>query len=372
MFLISAFLLYLAIVRRFEPLLLLPIGVAIMLTNLFPALVATVEPGSGEHAGLFWVFQEFGLRSEIFPLLMFLGLGALSDFTPMMQRPILVIMGAAAQVGIFATLIGALFLVDFLVDVDSGISPLRIAAAISIIGSADGPTTIYTSSKFLSGTSYDGLLGAIAISAYTYMALVPLIQPPIMKLMTTKRERSVVMPYDDKPVSKQARILFPIAVIIITAIIAPDAGPLVGLLMLGNLLRESGVVERLFQSAQNELTNLVTILLGLSVGSTMVADAFLQPLTLAVFALGLGAFAIATMSGVALGKVLYIVSKRRINPLLGAAGVSAVPMAARVVNQVALEENPETFLLMHALAPNVAGVLGSAIAAGVIISLVPH
>jgi oxaloacetate decarboxylase beta subunit len=314
------------------------------------------------------MFQEYGLKNELFPLLMFLVLGALIDFTSILQRPQLVLLGAAAQFGIFGTLIGGLVLVNILPGVDPSVSPLRVAASIAVIGSADGPSTIYVSSQLLKGTVNEALLGPIATSAYTYMAMVPLIQPPIMRLLTTRRERQVVMEYNDKPVSRRVRLLFPISCILVTTVLAPQAGPLIGLLMVGNLLRESGVVERLSKAAQNELTNLVTVFLGLAVGSTMTAEAFLQPLTIGVFLLGLVAFSLATASGVLFGKAMYLLSGRKINPLVGAAGLSAFPMSARVVNQVGLQERPDNYLLMHAVPPNVAGQLGSAIAAGVLLS----
>ncbi len=349
MFLIAMGFIYLAIRKGFEPLLLIPIGVGMMLANI---------PFSGlaEEGGLLVLLKGFGLDTGLFPLLMFLGLGALTDFTALIQRPSMALLGAAAQVGIFGTLLGAIAL---------GFT-LENAGAIGIIGGADGPTAIFVSIRLAD----EALLGPIAISAYSYMAMVPLIQPPIMRFLTTKRERSVVMTYDPKPVPKLVRLLFPLVILMLAALVAPKSIPLIGMFMFGNLLRESGVVERLANTAQNELINITTILLGLTVGGTMVADKFLDPDTLKIFGLGLVAFTIATASGVLFGKIMYLASGKKINPLLGAAGVSAVPMSARVVHKVALEANPNNYLIMHAMGPNVAGVLGSAIAAGVIISMI--
>jgi len=349
MFLIAMGFIYLAIRKGFEPLLLIPIGVGMMLANI---------PFSGlaEEGGLLVLLKGFGLDTGLFPLLMFLGLGALTDFTALIQRPSMALLGAAAQVGIFGTLLGAIAL---------GFT-LENAGAIGIIGGADGPTAIFVSIRLAD----EALLGPIAISAYSYMAMVPLIQPPIMRFLTTKRERSVVMTYDPKPVPKAVRLLFPLVILMLAALVAPKSIPLIGMFMFGNLLRESGVVERLTNTAQNELINITTILLGLTVGGTMVADKFLDPDTLKIFGLGLVAFTIATASGVLFGKIMYLASGKKINPLLGAAGVSAVPMSARVVHKVALEANPNNYLIMHAMGPNVAGVLGSAIAAGVIISMI--
>ena len=349
MFLIAIGFIYLAIQKGFEPLLLIPIGIGMMLANI---------PFSGlaEEGGLLVLLKGFGLDTGLFPLLMFLGLGALTDFTALIQRPSMALLGAAAQVGIFGTLLGAIAL---------GFT-LENAGAIGIIGGADGPTAIFVSIEL----AEESLLGPIAISAYSYMAMVPLIQPPIMRFLTTKKERAVEMTYDPKPVPKLVRLLFPLVILILAALVAPKSIPLIGMFMFGNLLRESGVVERLASTAQNELINITTILLGLTVGGTMVADKFLDPDTLKIFALGLAAFTIATASGVLFGKVMYLTSGKKINPLLGAAGVSAVPMSARVVHKVALEANPNNYLIMHAMGPNVAGVLGSAIAAGVIIGMI--
>ena len=349
MILIALGFIFLAIHKGFEPLLLIPIGVGIMLANV-------PFGGLGEGDGLLVLLKRAGLSTELFPLLMFLGLGALTDFTPLIQRPAMALLGAAAQIGIFGTLLGAIAL---------GFT-LQNAGAIGIIGGADGPTAIFVSIRLAD----EALLGPIAISAYSYMAMVPIIQPPIMRALTSKAERMVEMPYEPRPVPKLVKLLFPLTVLLLAILFAPGSIPLIGMFMFGNLLRESGVVERLSSTAQNELINLVTILLGLTVGGTMVADAFLDVDTLKIFGLGLVAFSLATAGGVFFGKVMYLASGRKVNPLLGAAGVSAVPMSARVVHRVALEANPNNYLVMHAMGPNVAGVLGSAIAAGVILNMV--
>jgi sodium ion-translocating decarboxylase beta subunit len=343
---VALVLVYLGVARKYEPLLLLPIGMGVLLANL-------PSTGITDDDGILGVLYKAGIDTELFPLLMFLGVGALTDFTPLLKNPVTVLLGAAAQFGIFAALIAALFLGW---DIDT-------AGAIGIIGSADGPTTIFVSSQ-LAGQE---LLGPIAVAAYSYMALVPIIQPPIMRLLTTKRERSIKMPYPTQPSSYKARVTLPIVILILSSLIAPKAAPLIGMLMFGNILREVGVVERLSHAAQNELVNVATIFLGLTVGSTMTAERFLQPQTLGIFALGLFAFGIATTSGVLLGKLMCLISGGKINPLIGAAGVSAVPMAARVAHKLGQEEDPENWLIMHAMGPNVAGVIGSAIAGGVIL-----
>ncbi len=347
---IGLLLLYLAIVRKFEPLLLLPIGFGGILANI---------PGTGltEAGGMLHAFYTLGIGTGIMPLLIFLGVGAMTDFGPLLANPKTLFLGAAAQFGIFATVIGALVLTDFgLMDFT-----LAEAAAIGIIGGADGPTAIY-----VSGLLAPHLLGAIAVAAYSYMALVPLVQPPIMRLLTTRKERQIRM-VQLRPVSKTEKILFPIVLLTMVAMALPAAVPLLGMFALGNLMRESGVVDRLSDTAQNALINIVTIFLGLAVGSRLQAELFLVPSTLGILALGMVAFAFGTASGVIMGKLLNLITKEPINPLIGAAGVSAVPMAARVVNKVGLEANPQNFLLMHAMGPNVAGVIGSAIAAGIMI-----
>lgn len=353
MILTGAVLLYLAIRKRFEPLLLLPIGFGAILSNIPVAGVAGPE-------GLLGYLSHVGIETGVFPLLIFMGVGALTDFGALIANPKTILLGAAAQFGIFLTLIGALLL-NTLPAFDFSLAD---AAAIGIIGGADGPTAIFLATRL----SPD-LLGAIAVAAYSYMALVPIIQPPIMRLLTTRQERGIVM-QQLRPVSKLEKILFPLTVLILTALFLPAAVPLIGMLTFGNLLRECGVVERLSKAAQNELINIVTIFLGLAVGSKLNADAFLNVETLGILALGAIAFSIGTAAGVLMGKLMCLASGGKINPLIGAAGVSAVPMAARVVNKVGLETNHSNHLLMHAMGPNVAGVIGSAVAAGVLLALV--
>jgi oxaloacetate decarboxylase beta subunit len=349
---IGSLLLYLAIARKFEPLLLVPIGFGAILSNIPLAGMAGPE-------GLLGYIYKVGIETGVFPMLIFLGLGALTDFSALIANPRTLILGAAAQFGIFLTLLGALAL-NFLPGFDFS---LQDAAAIGIIGGADGPTAIFLASRL----SPD-LLGAIAVAAYSYMALVPIIQPPIMKLLTSEKERKVVM-QQLRPVTPLERILFPLIVLLVTALFLPAAMPLIGMLTFGNLLRECGVVERLNRTAQNELINLVTIFLGLAVGSKLQASTFLNVQTIGILVLGAFAFSIGTASGVLMGKAMYRMTGGKVNPLIGAAGVSAVPMAARVVNRVGLENNPNNFLLMHAMGPNVAGVIGSAVAAGLLLAL---
>jgi sodium ion-translocating decarboxylase beta subunit len=349
---VGGVLLYLAIAKKFEPLLLVPIGFGAILSNIPIADMAGPE-------GLLGYIYSVGIETGVFPMLIFLGLGALTDFGALIANPKTLILGAAAQFGIFLTLLGALAL-NFLPGFDFS---LRDAAAIGIIGGADGPTAIFLASRL----SPD-LLGAIAVAAYSYMALVPIIQPPIMKALTTRKEREVVME-QLRPVTPLERILFPLVILLVTALFLPAAMPLIGMLTFGNLLRECGVVERLNRTAQNELINLVTIFLGLAVGSKLQADTFLNVQTIGILVLGAFAFSIGTASGVLMGKAMYRMTGGKVNPLIGAAGVSAVPMAARVVNRVGLENNPNNFLLMHAMGPNVAGVIGSAVAAGLLLAL---
>lgn len=358
MILVSFLLLFLAIKKGFEPLLLLPIAFGMLLTNLplagmmdLPLLDEaghTVQPGGL----LYYLYQ--GDHLGIFPPLIFMGVGAMTDFGPLIANPKSVLLGAAAQFGIFVTFFGA---------IASGLFTAQQAASIGIIGGADGPTAIFLSSKLA-----PEIMGPIAVAAYSYMALVPVIQPPIMKALTTKEERMIKMD-QLRSVSKLEKILFPIMVTLIVSLIVPPAATLVGLLMLGNLFRESGVVGRLEDTAKNALINIVTIFLGVTVGATATADRFLQVETLAIVALGVIAFGIGTAAGVILGKVMNKVSGGKINPLIGSAGVSAVPMAARVSQVVGQKENPSNFLLMHAMGPNVAGVIGSAVSAGVLLSL---
>ncbi len=351
MILIGLIMIYLAIKKQYEPLLLLPIGFGGILANIPIADIAGINGFIGQ-------IYAFGIDSTIVPLLIFMGVGAMTDFGPLIAHPKTALLGAAAQFGIFTSVLGTLALTQYL-GFDFS---LRDAASIGIIGGADGPTAIFLSSKLS-----PQLLGAIAVAAYSYMALVPIIQPPIMRLLTTKKERLIVMK-QLRPVSKLEKILFPLIVLGICVILIPDATPLVGALMFGNLAREAGVVERLSKTMQNSMINIVTILLGLSIGSKLQADKFLKLDTLGILILGLAAFAVGTASGVLLGKLMKKFSKEPINPLIGAAGVSAVPMAARVVNRVGLEHDHHNFLLMHAMGPNVAGVIGSAVAAGVLLS----
>ncbi len=352
MMLVGFLLLFLAIKKGFEPLLLLPIGFGAILSNIPVA-------GIAEEGGLLY-YLYYGIKLGIFPLLIFMGVGAMTDFGPMLANPKTLLLGAAAQFGIFASLLGALAL-----NAVPGLEfSLRDAAAIGIIGGADGPTAIYVASKLA-----PDLLGAIAVAAYSYMALVPLIQPPIMRALTTEDERKIEM-QQMRVVSRTEKIVFPLMLLVLSILLLPSATPLIGMFALGNLMNASGVVERLSQTAQNELINIVTIFLGLSVGSKLSAEAFLQIETLGILALGAVAFAIGTASGVIMAKIMNRFSDTPINPLIGAAGVSAVPMAARVANKLGLESNPHNFLLMHAMGPNVAGVIGSAVAAGVLLSLV--
>ena len=350
---VGGVLIYLAIVKKFEPLLLVPIGFGAILSNIPLA-------GIGGPEGLLGYVYSVGIETGIFPLLIFMGVGALTDFGALIAMPWTLLLGAAAQFGIFVTLMGALAL-NFIPGFNF---TLADASAIAIIGGADGPTAIFLASRL----SPD-LLGAIAVAAYSYMALVPIIQPPIMRLLTTEKERRVEM-QQLRHVSKLEKVLFPLAVLAICIVFLPSAAPLIGMFTFGNLLRESGVVERLSHAAQNEIINIVTIFLGLAVGSKLSADKFLTIDTLGILALGAFAFCVGTAAGVLMGKVMHRVTGGKVNPLIGAAGVSAVPMAARVVNKVGLESNHHNFLLMHAMGPNVAGVIGSAVAAGVLLTLV--
>ncbi|WP_426358291.1 sodium ion-translocating decarboxylase subunit beta [Pseudocolwellia sp. HL-MZ19] len=353
MMLVGCGLLYLAIARNFEPLLLLPMGFGAILTNIPVA-------GFSEVGGLLHYIYYAGIDTGIFPLIIFMGVGAMTDFGALIANPKMLFLGAAAQFGIFATLFGAIAL-----NAVPGIEfTLKDASAIAIIGGADGPTAIFLASKLA-----PELLGAIAVAAYSYMALVPIIQPPIMRALTSVDERKIEMA-QLRHVTKIEKIIFPLGVLLMTIFFLPSATPLVGMFCLGNLMRESGVVDRLSTTAQNELINITTIFLGLGVGSKLSSHAFLNVETLGILGLGAVAFSIGTASGVLMAKFMNKVSKDPINPLIGAAGVSAVPMAARVANKVGLEANPHNFLLMHAMGPNVAGVLGSAVAAGILLALV--
>ena len=350
---VGALLIFLAISKGFEPLLLIPIGFGGILANIPVAEIAGPE-------GLLGILYHSGIETGVFPLLIFMGVGAMTDFGPLLARPSLMILGAAAQFGIFSTLFGAIAM-----NLIPGMEfTMADAAAIAIIGGADGPTAIYVASRLA-----PDLLGAIAVAAYSYMALVPIIQPPIMKLLTTEKERKTKMT-QLRHVSKLEKVLFPLTLLLITLLLLPSAAPLVGMLCFGNLLKESGVVDRLSNTAQNELINIVTIFLGLAVGSKLAADKFLTLETIGILLLGMVAFSIGTAAGLLMGKIMYKVTGGEVNPLIGSAGVSAVPMAARVVNKVGLQANPQNFLLMHAMGPNVAGVIGSAVAAGVLLAIV--
>ena len=350
MILVCLFLLYLAIAKKFEPLLLVTIGFGGILSN-----IPGVEIATGD--GLLFLVYKIGIETGVFPLIIFMGVGAMTDFGPLLANPRTLFLGAAAQFGIFATLLGAIALSSMgILDFD-----IKQAAAIGIIGGADGPTAI-----FVAGKLAPELLGAIAIAAYSYMALVPIIQPPIMRALTTEQERKIEM-VQLREVSRLEKIVFPLLLLLLVALLLPSAAPLLGMFCFGNLMRECGVVDRLTDTTQNALINIVTIFLGLGVGSKLSSEAFLNIETLGILFLGMGAFAIGTASGVLMAKLMNIVSSTPINPLIGAAGVSAVPMASRVANKVGLESNPQNFLLMHAMGPNVAGVIGSAVAAGVLI-----
>lgn len=366
MILVSFVFLWLGIKKGFEPLLMVPIAFGMLLANIPGANMAVqyndldgfrdLLAGRGDYAGCTPGLMDFlylGVKAGVYPPLIFLGIGAMTDFAPLIARPSSFILGAAAQIGIFFTYVGAILL---------GFTPAQ-SGSIAIIGGADGPTTIFVTSQLA-----PEMLGTVAVAAYSYMALVPLIQPPIMRALTTKKERSVVMG-NLRPVSKTEKILFPIMITVIVCLLLPDATSLVGMLMLGNLLKESGRTERIAKAAQNELMNIITILLGVSVGATTSASNFLNLNTLKVVLLGLIAFALCTAFGVLFGKGLYVITKGKVNPLIGSAGVSAVPMAARVSQKEGQRENPANFLLMHAMGPNVSGVIGSAVAAGILLTL---
>lgn len=355
MLLICLGLIYLAIRKGFEPLLLIPIGFGGVLANL---------PGAGmaEVGGLLDMLYQVGLPTSVFPLLIFMGVGTMTDFGPMLANPKTLLLGAAAQFGIFGTLLGALAIGTLGIP---GLEfSMREAASIAIIGGADGPTSIFVTSRLA-----PELLGPIAVAAYSYMALVPLIQPPIMRALTNTQERNIVMT-QLRHVSQTEKIVFPLVLTLLIGLLLPDAAPLVGMFAFGNLMRECGVTERLADTTRNALINIVTIALGLTVGAKLSADSFLQVKTLGILLLGMVAFSAGTAAGVIMAKVMNLFSSNKINPLIGSAGVSAVPMAARVSNKVGLESNPQNFLLMHAMGPNVAGVIGSAVAAGVLLSFV--
>ena len=353
-------------------LLLVPISMGILFANL-PLGEFIRAGGEGEPTGILRTFQNVGLETDIFPLLIFLGVGTATDFSPMLSNPKTLLLGAGAQAGVFFALIGALLL-GALGWFDFG---LLEAASIGIIGGADGPTTIFIATRMrelgeaLPHIEVRDIVGATAVAAYSYMALVPIIQPPLIKLLTTENERRIRMEYASEPVSRRSLILFPIITTIVISVLVPSASPLIGMLMLGNLIKVSGVVPRLADVSENALMNATIVVLGLAVGATMPGSIFLQPETLGIFVLGLFAFATATMTGVLLAKLMNLVSKSKVNPMIGAAGVSAVPMAARVVQDMGQQEDPDNYLLMHAMGPNVAGVIGTATVAGVLIAVVP-
>ena len=373
MWVIAGALLYVGVAKKKEPLLLVPISMGILFANI-PLGELIREGGHGEPAGLLKTFQTVGMETDIFPLLIFLGVGAATDFTPMLSNPKTLLLGAGAQAGVFVALLGALLLgmTDFF---EFG---LLEASSIGIIGGADGPTTIFIATRMrelgesLPHVEVRDIVGATAVAAYSYMALVPIIQPPIIKLLTTQKERLIRMEYSAKPVSKRTQVLFPVLTTIIISVLVPSASPLIGMLMLGNLIKVSGVVPRLADVSENALMNAVIILLGLAVGSTMPAEVFLQPETIGIFFLGLFAFMTATVAGILLAKLMNLVSGEKVNPMIGAAGVSAVPMAARVVQDMGQKEDPNNFLLMHAMGPNVAGVIGTATVAGVLMAIVKN
>jgi oxaloacetate decarboxylase beta subunit len=349
MFAVGFGLIYLAIRKTYEPMILLPLGFGAILANIPHS--AAIGP-----RGVLQVLYEAGIASELFPVLIFIAVGAMIDFTPLLRNPVMFFFGAAAQLGIFATLLVAVML---------GFD-LKAAASIGIIGAADGPTSIYVAARFA-----PALLGPISVAAYSYMALVPIIQPPVIRALTSGAERRIRMDYHDVKVSRAALIVFPIAVTVLAGLLVPTGVALIGLLMFGNLIRECGVLERLAQSAQNELANLVTLLLGITVGSTMTAEAFLRPQTLMIMGLGLAAFIFGTAGGVLFAKLLNLFLRHKINPMVGAAGISAFPMSARVVHKMGLAEDPTNFLIMHSISANVAGQIGSVMAGGAILALVP-
>ena len=379
MYAIGGILIYLAIAKDYEPMLLLPIGFGAILSNLPLNTVWILDEGPG----VLKIFFDAGILTDLFPVLIFIGIGAMMDFRPIFSTPRMVFFGAAAQLGIFATIIAVLGLTQLIPALRDNIvnmglqqealanaTPLEIlvksAASIGIIGAADGPTSIVVAGKFA-----PHLLGPISVAAYSYMALVPIIQPPIIRALTTKRERQIRMEYNEKKISRTTMILFPILVTVVFAIIAPISAPLIGLLMFGNLIKECGVLERLSKAAQNELSNIVTLLLGITIGATMEYSAFLQPVTLAILALGLVAFVFDTAGGVLFAKFLNLFFKKKVNPMVGAAGISAFPMAARLVQKMAKQEDPTNFVLMQAASANVAGQLGSVVAGSIVLSLVP-
>jgi len=361
MYVIGLVLIYLAIKKDYEPMLLLPIGFGAILVNL-PFHTVWEHGGS---SGFLKILYDIGIISELFPILIFIAVGAMIDFSQLLKSPKMLLFGAAAQFGIFFTILAALWLGDVLPDSVFSVT-LEEAAAIGIIGAADGPTSIFVAQKFA-----QKFLGPITVAAYSYMALVPIIQPPVIKALTTKKERLMRMAYTEKKISKAALILFPIVSTLVAGILAPESASLVGSLMFGNLIRECGVLEKLSRTAQNELANLVTLLLGITIGATMQAEAFIQPTTMIIMCLGLFAFIFDTAGGVLFAKLLNLITKEKINPMVGAAGISAFPMAARIVQKMAKDEDPTNFVLMQSISANVSGQLGSVIAGGMILTLVP-
>lgn len=346
-------LLYLAIVKEYEPTLLLPMGFGTLLVNIpFTSALTHMMGGQVQHGALSILFDA-GIANEMFPLLIFIAIGAMIDFSPLFQNPVTFLFGLTAQAGIFLTM-GMALLAGF---------DVKEAASIGIIGAADGPTSIYVSARFA-----PHLLGPISVAAYSYMALVPVIQPPVIRLLTTAKERRIPMAYHEKPVSKRARILFPLVVTLVAGMFAPPSASLIGFLMFGNLLRESGVVDRLAQGAQNELANIVTILLGLAISATMTGERFIQPQTLLILSMGLGAFILDTAAGVLSAKVINLFRKTKLNPMIGASGISAFPMSARVVQKLASAEDKHNFILMHAVGANVSGQIGSVLAGGLLLA----
>ncbi len=361
---VGGVLIYLAIAKEYEPVLLIPIGVGAILANIPGAgmgldlsqiMAGKVPEGAPGTGSIFYALYKAGIETELFPLLLFIGIGAMTDFGPLLSNPRMVLVGAAGQFGIFGVLLLALA---------TGKFSLNEAASIGIIGAIDGPTSIFVASKLA-----PHLLAPIAVAAYTYMSLVPIIQPPIMRLLTTKKGRRIRMAYQERPVSKRARILFPLVVTLLTGFLAPQASPLIGTLMFGNLMRESGVVDRLVKTAGNELANITTIFLGVTIGATMVGSAFANLQTLIILVLGVLAFALDTAAGVLFGKLMNVMTRGKFNPLIGAAGISAFPMAARVVNRAGLEEDYDNFLLMHAMGANTAGQVASVLAGGIVLAI---
>ena len=370
MFAIAGVLIYLAVKKDYEPSLLLPIGFGCILANL-PPVLATMMPsalGTAEEPGFLSVLFNAGIANELFPILIFIAVGAMIDFSPLLKDPSMIFFGAAAQFGIFATFLLSLVLIPVLLPETAGDESLilKLASAIGIIGAADGPTTLYVANHF----QLKNYMAPISVAAYSYMSLVPVIQPPVIRALTTKEERMIRMDYHEDRCSKTTLILFPLIVTVVAGVLVPMSAPLVGSLMFGNLIRECGVLERLSKTAQNELANLVTILLGLTIGSTMVAENFLRVDTLLIMALGLVAFVFDTAGGVLFAKLMNLFRKKKVNPMIGAAGISAFPMSSRVIAKMALKEDPSNFILMQATSANVSGQLGSIVAGGMVITLV--